>query len=123
MEWIIEYTDGFESRFKKHSRKYPGETARAFEHLLAYLDDLNKGINPLQMHGRGVRREPNGSISFDESGGGSDPHPTRLYAFPDQENEILWVITIGDKNTQKRRDIPDCRSFIKTLRKKRDDDG
>ena len=41
-------------------------------------------------------------------------HETRLYVYPDQENEIIYILSIGDKNTQ-QRDINECKKKIRKI--------
>lgn len=64
--------------------------------------------------------EGQGAIAIDQKGGGKNLAQTRLYIFPDTEAEILHLITIGDKRSQKKDDVPVCRYFVNEHRKRKD---
>jgi hypothetical protein len=61
-----------------------------------------------------IHDEHHGVISIDQQGYKPKQPATRLYVYPQQKSCTLYVITIGDKRTQKQ-DIKDCHKFIKTL--------
>ena len=63
-----------------------------------------------------IHREPKGIVAIDQKGGGPGLKQTRLYAYPDQTTQIIHVITIGDKNSQKA-DIKYSREFADDLSK------
>ncbi len=67
-----------------------------------------------------MHQEPLGAVATDQKGGGKNLAQTRLYVYPDTETEILHLITLGDKRSQKD-DIATCRSFINELGKERQD--
>ena len=78
---------------------------------------LDSGLHPSQIHAHYCRhKEGNGVIAVDDTGLKGRSHVTRLYFFPDTETVTIHLITIGDKNTQKRRDIPVCQKFIRNFR-------
>lgn len=115
MPWEIAPADGFASKLRKYRKKHEAATIHYFEALQA-------GTKPLQITGIGIHSEGHGGvIAFDQTGGQPKLHETRLYAYPEVETETMWLITIGDKNTQQRRDIPDCRDFMKKLRRMREE--
>jgi hypothetical protein len=67
-----------------------------------------------------IHDEPDGIKAIDQKGGGQKMklQQTRLYVYPDITNRILYLLTIGDKGTQ-RDDINLCREFVrKEIRKK-----
>lgn len=119
MAWEIEEAEGFAPKYRRYSRKYPAATVQALENLQAYLEALRDGTPVLQITGVRIRSEGQGVVAFDESGGARNMRLTRLYAYPEAEAETLWVITIGDKETQSRRDLPDCREFMRDLKRRR----
>lgn len=103
-------------------KKHEAAAIHALENLNRYFETLQAGTKPLQITGIGIHSEGHGGvIAFDQAGGQPKLHETRLYAYPEVETETMWLITIGDKNTQQRRDIPDCRDFMKKLRRMREE--
>jgi hypothetical protein len=62
-----------------------------------------------------MHHEPLGVVAIDQKGGGKSLAQTRLYVYPDTETETLYVITLGDKGSQKD-DIATCRAFVNELR-------
>ncbi|NTU73937.1 hypothetical protein HGB07_07325, partial [Candidatus Roizmanbacteria bacterium] len=67
-----------------------------------------------------IHHEPNGVKAIDQKGaikkGMGKPKEARLYTFPDTDAYILYLITVGDKNSQ-TTDIRDCTQFVKDLKK------
>jgi hypothetical protein len=59
-------------------------------------------------------------VAIDQKGEGKNLAQTRLYVFPDLETETLYLITLGDKQSQKA-DIAACRTFVTGLREGRQD--
>jgi hypothetical protein len=62
-----------------------------------------------------IHPEPKGVLAFDESGPGNPQKAVRLYAYPEEQREVLHVLTIGDKSSQER-DIEDCSKFVDDIR-------
>lgn len=62
--------------------------------------------------------EPQGVLAIDQKGSGKALAETRLYVYPDEDDEIAHVITLGDKRSQPD-DIALCRQFVAELRKKK----
>ena len=60
--------------------------------------------------------EPNGVQAIDprKEAKASSPQ-ARLYVFPDEQSEILHLITLGDKDSQ-HDDIQYCKSYVYELR-------
>src|SRR5262249_42670877 len=85
------------------------------DNLDTYFKALEAGTNPLQIKHGFMHQEPLGVVAIDQKGGGKDLAQTRLYVYPDTETETLFVITLGDKRSQKN-DIATCRAFIHALR-------
>ncbi len=55
-------------------------------------------------------------MAINQKGGGKSLAQTRLYAYPEVASETLYVITLGDKRSQKD-DIKTCQGFVEQLRK------
>ncbi|MDD5504588.1 MAG: hypothetical protein PHV77_04675 [Candidatus Omnitrophica bacterium] len=119
-EWAIETTDVYERKYEQYEKKHPHELAAVIGNLDTYFKTLNEVNNPLQARGGFVHGEPDGIKAIDQKGGGQKIklQQTRLYVYPDITNKILYLITIGDKGTQ-RDDINLCREFVKKEIRKR----
>ena len=68
-----------------------------------------------------LHAEPSGVIAIDQTGG-VKLAATRLYVYLEVETETLYLLTLGDKSTQKD-DIKDCKSFVKQIKDDPDDGG
>ena len=53
-------------------------------------------------------------IAIDQKGGGPALQETRLYTFADSNTKTLYLITVGDKNSQST-DINFCSDFVRSL--------
>lgn len=117
MGWKIDRAEGFAPKLRRYLKKYEAATEAALKNLDMYIEALQRGCNPLQINGGFVHPEFGGVVALDETGcEEAQWHPTRIYIYPHVETKTLWLITIGDKETQKRTDIPVCRKFIKRLK-------
>ena len=115
-EWVLEESSFFASRYKRFQKKHPNETAAMMNNLDTYVRGLNKGIKPALLQAGFIHREPLGVIALDQKGASGSPKQTRLYIYTYEVENTVFLITIGDKNSQKR-DIEDSRSFVFSLRK------
>ena len=75
-----------------------------------------RGAKVQQVKAGFLHPEPLGVIAIDQKGGGKALDETRLYVFPDEDEEVLHIITLGDKRSQ-ADDIALCRQFVTELRK------
>ena len=114
--WMLEESTIFASKFKKYQKKHPNETAAVMNNLDTYVKTLNAGVKPALIKAGFIHRETQGVIALDQKGAKGSPRQTRLYIYTYEINNTVFLITIGDKNSQKR-DIDDCRSFMKSIRK------
>ena len=112
--WRLEQTDKFNSKFKRYQKKHPNEVCAVLNNLDTYLNTLNVLDNPLLVGGGWIHPEPKGVIAIDQKGGEGKLRQTRLYLFADVDDKVVYLITIGDKNTQKT-DIKDSGKFIKKV--------
>ena len=119
MVWAIEEADGYRAKLKRYTKKHRTSTVQALENLNRYLKSLNLGTKPMQIRAGWIHPEPQFVFALDETGEKYNVHPIRLYVHPEIDTKTLWVITIGDKETQKRLDIPHCTEFVKQLKKAR----
>lgn len=114
--WVLEESPLFASRFRRYQKKHPNETAAVMNNLDTYVRTLNAGVKPTLIQASFIHREPQGVIAIDQKGTRGSPRQTRLYVYAFEIANTLYLITIGDKNSQKR-DIEDCRHFISFLQK------
>lgn len=120
--WKLEPTEEYQRRHKRYEKDHPRELQAVLDNLDTYFKSLEEGVKPLQIKHGFLHNESLGVVAIDQKGGGRNLAQTRLYVYPDAETEVLYVITLGDKRSQKKEDIPTCRSFVTRLRKERQDD-
>jgi len=104
-------------------RDFAKSRKREFEavmvNLNTYLTALKMGTNPLQIKYGFVRPERHGVVAIDQSGAhGKGIVPLRLYIYPDVDTQTLFLLTLGDKRSQKN-DISYAHEFVNDLRKER----
>ena len=114
--WELEGTSLFDRRLKRYQKKHPVEATAVLNNLDTYLKTLASGIKPGVINVGWIHREPEGVVAIDQKGGGPYLRQTRLYLYANEKNETVYLISIGDKNSQKN-DLKDCRNFIKKHRR------
>jgi hypothetical protein len=115
-EWRIEAGETYERAHKKYEKKQPAELIAILDNLDRYFKIICNGTHPqfvvlgcLHDEGKGVR-------ALDQKGGGKGKlRQTRLYVYPDIDQKILYLITIGDKKSQKE-DIKLSADFVIRLK-------
>jgi len=115
--WSMELPDGVERRYQQFERKWQHEFTNVMRNLQELLDALETGVRPEQLKGlRFVRSEPAGVLAIDQSGPGKRTKmvPLRLYVYPDETDQVLHIIGLGDKTTQSD-DIEQSTEFVKGL--------
>lgn len=120
--WEMEWSADFDKRAKKFAKAHRQELLNAVDNVAAFLSDLRGGLTPQQIIRGYIHDEPHGVKGIDESGPGKHKKAIRLYVYPDEETETLYVLTVGDKSTGKSqsRDIKTCSEFVEGLLKKRE---
>lgn len=117
MNWKIEFSVFFESRFERFKKKHPEETKAVLNNLDTYMATLNAGTNPMNVKAGFIHHEPDGIKAIDQRGGKGGLMQTRLYIYPDINTKIVHVISVGDK-TDQNSDIQECRKYIRPLKQK-----
>lgn len=117
--WNLEPTDRYLRQYKKYDKKQKNELAAVLANLNDYHQALNELGSPQHITGKYVHRETSGVKALDESGERKTKNlkVTRLYVYPDIESKTLYLLTIGDKKSQ-RKDNKYCSDFVKELRRK-----
>ncbi len=114
--WVLDQQHTYVSQRKKWQKKHKAEWNAVHNNLDTFFKALQKGQKPASAKFGFIHRESEGLLAVDQSGAGGHALETRLYVFPDEVQECLFVIIIGDKDTQ-QRDIATCREFLKSIRK------
>lgn len=118
MVWKLKTTDDYKRRFKRFAKKHRRELQAALSNLDRFLGALNAGASSLQARRSFgfIHREPGGVVAIDQKGGGPHLAETRLYVYAVEIEHVLYLITLGDKTTQKD-DLRVCREFVSELAK------
>lgn len=117
--WTVQETDDYERDRRWFARKRPHELAAVVDNAEAYAIALEAGANPLQVLSFGyVHDERQGLYAVDQKHAATKRKlaETRLYLYPELETKTLFLLAIGDKNTQ-RHDVAKCHRFVAHRRK------
>ena len=98
--WRQVLTDEFAKRFKRWPKKHRRELAAMLGNLQTVLSALQAGSTVESLVFGFVHREPSGVLAVDQKSGGAGLKQCRLYVYPHVDEQILHVITMGDKNSQ-----------------------
>jgi hypothetical protein len=112
--WMIETTNDFERRLKRYKKKRPLVLAAVLGNLDTYFETLKRGIPVQRINFGFLHREPHGVKAIDQKGGEGRLAQARLYVYPDEKSEVLYLITLGDKDSQ-QEDIQNCNRFMLDL--------
>lgn len=115
--WQLQPDDEYLKRIKNKNwlKKYQREFAAIHDNLDTLIKTLNSGAKVEEAIKRGyIHREPRQIIAIDQKGGGAGLKQSRLYVYLDKRTNIVHLITIGDKSTQKG-DIQYSINFVDTL--------
>jgi hypothetical protein len=99
--WLLEENAEYKKRIEHWPAKHRRELESALDNFDTLFRALNAGAKLEQIKYGFIHREPKGIIAIDQKGGGAGLKETRLYAYPEKEPQIVHIITIGDKKTQK----------------------
>lgn len=114
--WTIDPTPEWGRRLKFYEKKRARELIAALDNLDTFLKTLNGGVKPRQAKFGFIHPEPLGILAVDQKGGGANLAQLRLYVYPDDDKQVLNLLTIGDKNSQ-NADIKTCKDFVAEFRK------
>jgi hypothetical protein len=107
----------YESMAKWYSRKKANELKAVERNLEKCLKLLNLGTKPLQLSLKCVHTEGKGVLAIDESGYKVKTQVTRLYLWCDDTDELVHLITIGDKHSQ-GDDVKVAQEYVAEQRRK-----
>lgn len=120
--WEPARAEGFENNFKKFDKKHPNETEAVLTNLQTALDVLNETNRVQKVRELNfARKEPDGIIAFDSKGvkrerTGTKLKATRLYVYAVEINRTLYLLRIGDKDSQ-RKDLITCRNAVRKIKR------
>jgi len=114
--WSYLELDEFRRRKNRWPKKYKRELAAVAENLVTVFESLEGGATIESVRTFGfVHPEPAGVLALDQKGGhGAGLKETRLYLYPEVDAEVLHLITLGDKSSQKA-DIQFCKEYVQSL--------
>lgn len=117
MIWNLCNTDKYDRSFKQYQKKHRDELQGVLMNLFDYKTAVDSGVDPLRVQAGFIHPETMGIVAIDQKRGGirKKLKQMRLYLYPDKEKCEIWLITIGDKNTQKA-DIQLAKDFVKEIR-------
>jgi hypothetical protein len=113
--WEVKVSDEYERRLKRYQKDRPRETKFVLGNLQAFLAALNAGSRSRDIRVGFIHPEPGGVLAVTERGAGGNAVPLRLYVYPDDDSETLFLITMGDKRTQ-QGDVLFCKRSLKAIR-------
>jgi hypothetical protein len=113
--WVIQTTAEYLVRSKRYEKKRWRELEAVLDNLDTFVKTLQNGVKSGQIKFGFIHPEPHGVLALDQKGGGSNLAQTRLYVYPDEEKEVLYLLTLGDKQSQ-RADIQFCKTCVLQLR-------
>jgi hypothetical protein len=113
--WKMEPESDYKRALKRFVKKHKREIQAAHDNLDTFFEALLAGATPQQVKLGCIHPEPSGVLAFDQKGGGAGLKEIRLYTYPDESTETLYIITIGDKSTQKK-DVQYCSERVADLR-------
>ncbi len=115
-EWHIEPTDSYERAHKHYEKKQPQELKAVLDNLDRYFKTVAHGVHPQFVVAGYIHDEGKGVRAIDQRGGAKGKlRQTRLYVYPDVDAKTLYLITIGDKGSQKD-DIKLSANFVVQLK-------
>jgi putative component of toxin-antitoxin plasmid stabilization module len=117
--WTIDdKADGWQRGYRYYQKKHKRELTAVLVNLETYLAALRAGTKPLQVKFGFIHPEGKGVVAIGEDGRGKSLAATRLYLHADAEDQVVYLITIGDKNSQSR-DIKLSHDFVAELQKRK----
>jgi hypothetical protein len=112
---VIQTTPEYLARNKRYEKKHWRKLAAVLDNLDTFFKTLQNGVKPRQVKFGFIHPEPQGVLAIDQKGGGSNLAQTRLYVYPDEVHEVLYLLTLEDKQTQSI-DVEFCKTCVNQLR-------
>ena len=113
--WTASHEHADKNTVKKYARKHKREYLACLKNLEDLIIFLNSGFSLQQAEsGLGFFSTEGGDIYRIAQTGVPHAKETRLYVYAVVHGEIVHVLTIGDKDTQKR-DLLRCREIARNI--------
>jgi len=113
--WRMQIAPDFERAKRYYDKKRPAELAAVLRNLARLLEQLNSLPHCRAAHAGFLHHEPAGIWALDQKGPSRTKlQETRLYVFPAEENRVLHIITVGNKNSQ-AADLRCALDFVRSL--------
>lgn len=109
--WNIPPTTQWERDHNYYDKNHPRELAALLNNLTRYLSLINCSPNAKSAFAGYLHFEAAGVVAIDQKGGGPNLQETRMYTYADEAQKMLYLITIGNKNTQ-RKDVQFSKNFV-----------
>lgn len=115
--WEIKRTRKFETKYKRYEKKRHDELQAVMVNLDRYVRALQLGTPIQQIKAGFIHKEPKGIKALDQKGGGRKVklQETRLYIFPYMDEKTIYLLTIGNKNSQDN-DIQFCKKQVEKIK-------
>ncbi len=119
--WQITTTDDYIKSHRWYEKKRPRQLCAVLDNLDTFLRALNEnGMKLEQVRTLGfIHSEPRGVLAIDQKGGGDGTKiaQTRLYIFANAKTEVIHLLRIGDKESQKEDITISCNLVQMLLQK------
>lgn len=112
--WKMVRTDLFDRRVIDYNKNHKHQLKAVLSNLERYAEYLQEAPIARLISAHFIHPEGRGLVALSEKGYKPKQPPTRLYAYPQQNSKTLYLITVGNKHTQKQ-DIKDSHRFIDSL--------
>lgn len=116
-EWQIETAHASPGKFKKFAGKHQREYESVFANLEKVMGVLRNGCKIGTFKFGFFRSEGAGVYRIGQSGIHSAKE-SRLYVFPDEQNRVMYVLNIGDKDSQDA-DINEAKQLAEKIKPRR----
>ena len=114
LEWQIENAYASPGKFKKFSGRHPNEFDSLFANLEKIMRLLRSGNKIGGFRTNFFRSEGEDVYRIGQTGVPSAKE-SRLYVLPIEQNRTMYVLTVGDKDTQEK-DIWEAKHIAKSIK-------
>lgn len=119
--WGLAKAKGFENSYKRFARKHRAEANAVMANLETAIDVLNDTNSVQKVRELNfARKEPDGILALDSRGAkrertGTKLKVTRLYVYAVEINSMLYLLRIGDKDSQ-QQDLKTCGNAVRKIK-------
>lgn len=114
--WYINGEEAVRAGFKTISKNHRKEAASCFANFKKILSILKDGNKLTEFKVGFFRPEGNGLYRIGQTKV-KDSKEVRIYVYPDTENEIIYILSMGTKESQ-QKDIREAKKKIATIKKR-----